>query len=205
MVETAPLFGLLLAGGKSRRMGADKANLVYGETGLPEWKRMAGLLAGVCERVFVSIRQGQILNIRAPDDPYTFLPDPPESKGPLTGLLTAAEDHPEVAWLMVACDLPLLDAPILQHLLTHRGKAEAIAYHSAHDGLPEPMCAIYEPAMIPRFLKAFHEDIRCPRKILINHPASVRLIDLPDPRALDNANTPDEYNRIDGLLKESRL
>ena len=47
---------------------------------------------------------------------------------------------------MLACDLPLLDAATLEHLLRARDpRRAATAYRSSHDGLPEPLCAIYEP------------------------------------------------------------
>ena len=54
---------------------------------------------------------------------------------------------PDAAWLVLACDLPLLDQQTLGHLLrSRRRERQATAYRSSHDGLPEPLCAIYEPS-----------------------------------------------------------
>lgn len=195
------LNGLVLVGGQSRRMGTDKASLRYGDDPRPQWKRMAEMLRKVCTGIFVSIRSGQQLDDFNPDDEFQILEDPPVSKGPLTGFLQAFATSPQSAWLVVACDLPLLDVQTLQHLVNHRGPHAAVAYRSAHDGLPEPMCAVYEPQMKTILTQALGDDLRCPRKILINQRDTIRLIDLPNADALENANTPEEFRRLADLLK----
>jgi molybdopterin-guanine dinucleotide biosynthesis protein A len=199
--ELPSLNGLVLAGGQSRRMGTDKASLHYGGDPRPQWKRMAHLLHNVCGKVFVSIRQGQRLDEWDPDDGFIPLEDPAESLGPLTGFLEAFKDDPYSAWLVVACDLPLLDLPTLEFLTDNRSGKPAVAYRSTHDGLPEPMCAIYEPAMRPVLESALAEGLRCPRRILINEGESVLLLDLPYPDALENANTPEEFERLSQQFK----
>ncbi|MEX0324951.1 MAG: molybdenum cofactor guanylyltransferase [Puniceicoccaceae bacterium] len=198
-----PLSALVLAGGKSRRMGMDKANLCYGTDGLPQWKRMTGILQQVCEHVCVSIRQEQELD-QFEDGDAERVVDGPESKGPLTGILQAAKLYPESAWLVVACDLPLLDLSVIRHLLQYRGDAQAVAYRSSHDDLPEPMCAIYEKSFFPILKEALEKDMRCPRKILINNPDRVRLLDLPDMEALENANTPEEFQQLQALIESQK-
>ncbi|MEX0331837.1 MAG: molybdenum cofactor guanylyltransferase [Puniceicoccaceae bacterium] len=196
--DHVPLSALVLAGGKSRRMGMDKANLCYSDDGMPQWKRMTGILAPVCQRACVSIRREQELDQFEEGDAEQVV-DGPESKGPLSGILQAAALYPTSAWLVVACDLPLLEFPVIEHLLQHRGDAQAVAYRSSHDGLPEPMCAIYETSFIPVLQAALDNDMRCPRKILINNPDRVRLLELPDEKALENANTPEEFRQLKDL------
>jgi molybdopterin-guanine dinucleotide biosynthesis protein A len=58
--------------------------------------------------------------------------------------------------------------------------------------LPEPLCAIYEPASRDRLIEYVATGKNCPRKFLIK--SDVQLIDEPNPHALDNVNTPDEYS-----------
>ena len=60
-----------------------------------------------------------------------------------------------------------------------------------HHGLPEPLCTIFEPASHTGLLAHVASGKDCPRKYLIN--ADTKLLDQPDPRALDNVNTPEEY------------
>jgi molybdopterin-guanine dinucleotide biosynthesis protein A len=185
---TAPLHGLVLAGGRSTRMGRDKAALAYG--GRSQLETAWALLEGRVERRFVSVRPDQV------DDPararHPQVVDGPEGVGPAAGLLAAQRAHPEAAWLLLACDLPFLDGATLDHLIAARDTGKlATAFRSAHDGLPEPLCAVYEPAAAPHFARYVAEGRSCPRKFLITH--DVKLVDLPRADALDNINSADEY------------
>lgn len=202
MNEMHPIAGLILAGGQSRRMGRDKASLAYGD-GEPQWRAMARLLKPFCERVVVSVRAGQTLEGWTPDAP-DLLVDDAESNGPLAGVLTAFGKYPGHAVLAVACDLPLLGPDTLEHLLSKRDGTDAIVYRSAHDGLPEPLCALYEPPMQEVFSRHASAGMRCPRKVLIREETRVRLVDLVRAEALDNANTPEDYERLRDLAGMQR-
>src|SRR5207249_7059018 len=88
-----PLFGLVLAGGRSTRMGRDKAALTYAD-GTPQLERAMRLLAPHVARAFVSVRSDQA------DDPvrarFAQIRDREENLGPIAGLLAAQAQHPEV-------------------------------------------------------------------------------------------------------------
>ncbi|NBU26001.1 MAG: molybdenum cofactor biosynthesis protein MoaAD [Gammaproteobacteria bacterium] len=185
---SAPLHGLLLAGGRSTRMGRDKATLEY--HGRSQLETAWALLAPRVGRCFLSVRPDQV------DDParagHPQIVDGPEGVGPAAGLLAAQRAHPQAAWLVLACDLPFLDGATLDRLLAARDPAKpATAFRSAHDGLPEPLCAVYEPSAAAPFARYVAEGRSCPRKFLIGH--DVALIALPQARALDNVNSADEY------------
>ncbi len=182
-----PVYGLVLAGGLSSRMRTDKARLDY--HGKPQLEWVLELLAPRCERAFVSLRERPRKPLPAGAEPIV---DQPGYRGPAAGILSALRAHPEAAWLVLACDLPFVDADTLDHLLEHRDPAAAAtAYRSVHDGLPEPLCAVWEPGS-QALLEAFLERGRyCPRKFLIGAP--VKLLDQPRPDALDNINTPAEF------------
>ena len=191
---TPPVYGLVLAGGKSTRMQRDKATLSYhgGKTQL-EWAM--GIVGSHAERTFVSVRQDQNDPVRAR---FEQIADTREGLGPIGGIVAAQASHPDVAWLVVACDLPFIDDSTLEYLLTERDPArQATAFRSGHfgnpkhNGLPEPLCAIYEPASREAILAHIASGKDCPRKFLIN--ADTKLLDQPNPRALDNVNTPEEY------------
>jgi molybdopterin-guanine dinucleotide biosynthesis protein A len=199
MNPRAQLHGLVLAGGRSTRMQRDKAVLEYrpGETQLDAAMQM---LAGRVARAFVSVRAEQRAEpVRAR---YPQIVDREGLAGPIAGIAAAFTAHPDAAWLVLACDLPHLDARTLDHLIERRSGAVAVAYRSSHDSLPEPLCALYEPAA--RVLLEAHiaAGRHCPRKFLID-TAGVELLDQPNGRALDNVNTVDEYGRAMSDLNDS--
>ncbi len=93
---------------------------------------------------------------------------------------------------MLACDLPFLDAATLQQLIAARDPGRlATAFRSSHDGKPEPLCAIYEPASLSAIEAWVASGQHCPRGFLAQ--ADVALLTLRTPRALDNINTAAEY------------
>lgn len=186
---TAPerIWGLVLTGGKSRRMGRDKALLRQdGETQL---SRVVALLERHVDRVFVSTRADQ------GDDPergkFAQIIDRYEDLGPVAGILSAFDTNGEVGWLVLACDLPNIDDETIACLIENCSPANpATAYESVVDGLPEPLCAIYRPearALIDAFVG---DGIHCPRKMLINSDPC--LLTQPSPGALHNINSPDD-------------
>ena len=188
------LFGLVLAGGRSARMGHDKALLTYSD-GRPQAVIAYELLQEFCRRVYLSV-----CTRRETLSEWPQLVDRYEEIGPMAGILTALDEHREAAWLVVACDLPFLNRETLRQLLAARDPQRiATAFRSAHDGLTEPLCAIYEPTARARLLEFVKQGIHCPRRALINSP--VHLVELADHRALDNVNDPLEYERAATTLK----
>ncbi|MBS0376379.1 MAG: NTP transferase domain-containing protein [Proteobacteria bacterium] len=188
MAASAPLAGLVLAGGHSRRMLRDKAALEFaGETQLA---RAVRLVRALTPDTYVSVRADQ--RAEAERSRYPQVVDRLSDIGPAAGILAALETRPDHAWLVVAVDLPLLDAETLTRLVAARDAAGlATAYAAADGGLPEPLCAIWEPASRAP-LEAFVAGGRsCPRKFLLTHGA--RLLPLDSPEALANVNTPGDY------------
>jgi molybdopterin-guanine dinucleotide biosynthesis protein A len=190
----SPLCGLILAGGRSARMGRDKAALVHPD-GRTLARRCHDLLreAG-CERIAISLRQEQEIPPGLTDlDSLEVIRDPSgESLGPMVGIVTGMSLRPDADWLVLACDLPRLDLQTLSHLIRSIQAGEKfIAYRSEFDDLPEPLCTLYTRAALPLLKQAQADDLRCPRKVLIRN--SCRLLEPIRPRALDNANTPEDW------------
>ncbi len=195
--RSAPLYGLVLGGGRSTRMKRDKAAIEY--HGVPQVRYAYQLLEQYCDRVFVSNRADQA------DEPLfeglEQIHDRFVGFGPMGGMLSAFHTYPEAAWLVLGCDLPFVDEPVLDALLDARDPLMlATCYTSAHDGLPEPLCAVYEPRYRRRLHQFLASGRDCPRKALINSRA--KRIDLANPRALDNINSPDEFEAAVMQIKD---
>ena len=188
MSNVPALYGLVLAGGASRRMQVDKAALEYAGQG--QLQRAYALLSTVCERAFISVRADQQHEPTRASLPQIV--DTQTDLGPLAGIIAAQAQHPDVAWLIMACDLPFVDQQVLQYLIEHRDtKKISTAFKSTHDGLPEPLCAIWEPRSASAIRDQIASGKTCPRKLLIN--SVINLITQPNTHALDNVNTPDEH------------
>lgn len=136
----APL-GVILAGGKSSRMGRDKAWLTF--FGQPLLCRVADVLSRVTGELFVSGRDPAPFGINAP-----WLPDERPELGPAGGVLTvlAATRRP---CLVVSCDLPFLDVATLVRLVEawRRRPAPALmtTFRIVETGYVESLVAIYDP------------------------------------------------------------
>ena len=182
-----PVWGLVLAGGKSRRMGSDKASLTQnGETQL---SRAVSLLESQLPRVFVSTSREQAGDSTRKD--FDKIVDAYIGLGPVAGIMSAMDHNPEVSWLVLACDLPELDEATIVNLLDEASTEHvATAYKSTHDDLPEPLCAIYRPAARETIDQFIADGFNCPRKILIK--AATHLLTQPNSRALHNINSPED-------------
>ena len=184
------LYGLILAGGESRRMGQDKALLR--RNGKSQLANLVALLQPLVDRVFVSTRSDQ------QEEPerrqFAQIIDRYPDVGPIAGVLSAMDDYPNVDWLVVACDLPNIDAETIRFLIDNRAEnGPSTAYRSSHDDLPEPLCAVYHrgsDAIIREFVDS---GTTCPRKMFIRSDAT--LLVQPNPRSLDNVNTPDDLEK----------
>lgn len=196
--QTKPILnGLVLAGGKSIRMGTDKGTLNW--YGKEQRYHLADLLKKHCDQVYISCRDAEQQQEVSTD--YLTLPDTFTGLGPYGAILSAFRNQPDAAWLVVACDLPLVDANVIQYLVDNRNMATiATAYQSNYQDFPEPLITIYEPKSYPVLLQFLAQGYSCPRKVLIN--SDVNVLIAPDQEALANVNTPEELERIKRFLHQ---
>ncbi len=192
----AALYGLVLAGGRSVRMGRDKGAMVW--HGTEQRTYAAELLSRFCEKVYISCRSGQEEELAGD---YPLLVDNVEGSGPIVALLTAFDFQPEVAWMVLACDLPLITEPTLAFLIGGRDeKMLATTYRSPFDALPEPLVTIWEPASAPILRQHLADGYKCPRKALIRNEQNIKLLSPPVPDDLMNTNTPEDAEQVLRIL-----
>lgn len=198
MVRATPILnGLVLAGGKSVRMGLDKSFINW--HGKQQRYHIADMLKAYCNEVFISCRIEQQPEI---DSNYQSLPDTFIGLGPYGAILSGFRQSPDAAWLVLASDLPLMDEQTLQYLVNNRNPSSvATAFKSPQNEFPEPLIAIWEPKSYPMLLSFLAQGYSCPRKVLINSDCT--LLSAPNPDALTNVNTPDEMERIKNMLQQN--
>ena len=185
-VKTPDIKGLVLAGGKSMRMGEDKGAIDY--HGLPQREHIANLLDKFCERTFISTTK-QI------ETSFELIPDSFADLGPFGGILSAFRQDPNSAWLVVATDIPLLDETSISQLIKQRNPSKvATCFHNPETKFPEPLITLWEPRAYPRLLNFLTLGYSCPRKALIN--SEIEELEINNLDALLNANTPAEKEQL---------
>ena len=130
-----------MCGGRSLRMGRDKARITYSQfSEVDQQSRLYSLLENFCEKVVISCRADQVI-----PSGLNKVIDREGISGPAAGLLSLHEALPESAWLVVACDLPFVDHAVIEFLCTHRQSEMAATVFGNEQGLLEPLFAIWEP------------------------------------------------------------
>lgn len=193
MRERIPVINaLILTGGKSTRMGTDKASLVFENQ--TQVHRLQQLLESSVNQVFVSCRKDQVVSTD-----LEKIYDSEEGMGPLGGIKMAFRSHPNHAWLVVACDLPLIDEEVIEELISQRSvKHTATAFFNNETGFAEPLISIWEPKSYMRIMEFEALGYTCPRKMLIN--SNTRLIKPTVSQKLMNVNTPEDLETARKLL-----
>lgn len=130
--------GVALAGGRSRRMGRDKANLA------PTFLAGKSLLHWTIERLSSVCSRHLVADRGRGDFPNSV--NDGKGRGPLAGLLGAADHAPGRSFLVLACDLPLVPVSALDRLLAAAEGADWVVPISAQG--PEPLCAVYGPRAV---------------------------------------------------------
>ena len=194
--KTPPIYGLVLAGGKSTRMQTDKSLIHY--HGIPQREYAWTLLNEVCDKTFISCREDQAAEI---NESFHPLPDTFHDLGPFGGILSAFRKYPNAAWLTIASDLPFLDQELVETLIQNRNPSKvATAYWDPKHEFPEPLITIWEPRAYSELLHFLSLGYSCPRKALIN--SDVQLLESSDTMKLMNVNYPDEYKQVMEKLAE---
>lgn len=183
------LVGLVLAGGESRRMHRDKGTLDY--HGMTQAEHCHQLLSRYCSQVAVSVNASQ--SERYPYNELPILVDSGTVAGPAAGLLSAWTIYPDSALLTLAVDLPLVDDLLLTQLVDNRNPECAATAWVHPDGVLEPLCAIWEPALRETLIGAVRTGSPSVRRLL--EAADVELLEPPDPRQIASVNSEDDYRQ----------
>jgi molybdopterin-guanine dinucleotide biosynthesis protein A len=192
--ENTTVGGLVLAGGKSSRMGLAKATLPFG----PELmlQRVVRLLGSVVRPIIVVAAPGQTLPPLADD--VLIARDEREARGPLEGLLAgllAVVGHAEAVYA-TSCDVPLLAPAFVQAMIERLGNADVVV--PVEDGFAHPLAAVYRITVLPHIQELLAADQLRPA-FLFDRVRTVRIpvaeLRSADPQleTLLNLNRPEDY------------
>ncbi len=173
-------------------MGQDKSLLVYHDK--PQREHLTDLLRPFCEAVFWSVNAEQAAGLA--ESGQSLVVDSFDLAGPMNGILSAFQQDPEAAWLVVACDMPLLTEQSLTALVAGRNPEKlATAFYDSDGRFPEPLLTIWEPSFGPILRAALAAGNQSPRQLLMLHDCE--LLTIPDTRELLSINSPAERDALE--------
>ena len=193
--RTWNISAAIMAGGRSRRMGRNKALLPY--RGKPLIAHVFETLEALFEDIFL------VTNDPGPFDflPCPKIPDRVPGKGPISGIDAALRHSKNPFVLAVGCDAPFL-SPLLLALLAEKAEGTDLVIPYGLHG-PEPLCAIYGKGCLPQIEESLRRGdfpavaligrVRT-REISRDEVASVD----PGFRSFRNINTPDDFRNLTG-------
>lgn len=190
MIERTELSGFVLAGGKSSRMGTDKALLLFEDETL--LRRAIRLMRPFCSLISVSGNNPEYMMYNLP-----IVPDVYPECGPLGGIHSCLE-HSSADWnLIVGVDLPFLNEELITFLLENTAGFDCVIPRSL-TGI-EPLAGLYNRRILPEVTTQIQlgdlKLIHLLEKLNVNFLDCSRLIEK-FPRLFTNLNHPEDYNRL---------
>lgn len=167
------LLGLVLAGGKSNRMGKDKGLLSYHQDSSQRCV-VKELLTPLCHQVFLSLNKNQLDGL--PDsEAQNILIDQFENIGPLGGIVSAFAHDDSAHWLIVPIDQPNLNAGILKPLIESHASGSHITCYEHSSGEVEPFPSIFSPGMAAALKMALSENQLSVKKLIRRSTSAMTL------------------------------
>jgi molybdenum cofactor guanylyltransferase len=200
--------GIIVAGGRSRRLGEDKRRLrLWGEAGPTLLEHTLQVIAPLCDEIIVVLNDPEAW----PQLPARLVPDRYPDGGVLGGIFSGLSAAAQPYALVVASDMPLLNTALLQAMLAYPRTYDALVPRSPASGAArnalnvEPLHAIYSRACAGPLQTALERGQR--RVIDFFAQVSVATIEPDEQRRYDpqghsflNVNTPDELARVRALF-----
>ena len=186
------ISGFITAGGRSSRMGRDKAWLRLGPSTMIE--RVIHALKPVTSSISIIANKDEYKKLGLPvfRDTYTGI-------GPLEAIRTALANSPTRRVLLVGCDLPFVTSELFSFLIAIEGDHQAVVPRAA-DGRLAPLCAIYTTESLPELTSLIQSGVRKVACLFDRIPT--RFVEFNELNYLkgsnlffENINTPEEFSR----------
>lgn len=190
------ITAIILAGGKSSRMGSDKSLLKLGEKTLIE--HVADSLRPYVDSVLIVTNDQEkykfLKNVR-------FVPDIEENQGPFIGLISGISASETIWSFVTSCDMPLIDGNIINYLWNR--KKGYIVSPSSSEGF-EPMLSLYSKEILPYAKKLMDSNMRSINKFIsymaeLNYAVIINKEDIESifgKKIFFNINNHENYNSL---------
>lgn len=189
-MEKEEISGFVLAGGKSSRMGRDKALLDFKGQALLAY--MLDLIRPFCSGTFISGNnpEYQMFGVEVIPDMYA-------DKGPISGIFSVLSSSQNEWNLIVSVDVPMVNNELLQYLIDNRSSYDAVV--PVHSKGTEPLIALYHKRIVPIIQEMIQANdyklMNLTRRINTNHVDCNELV-CRYPHLFLNVNKLDDYQAI---------
>ena len=196
----AELTGIVLAGGRSRRMGQDKASLMF--DGVSLLQRCVDRLASVVDELVLVGAPGRPLPAVLSELPMRTVEDPVEGEGPLMGMAVGLEAASSSVAVVVAVDMPLLEPELLRLLASRVDATHRWVVPIANDR-PQPLCSAFSVEALSVIRGHLDAGDRAPMALAADLDAYRMQAEEwsaadAEGRSFLNVNTPEEFAELIG-------
>lgn len=144
-----PITGIILAGGKSSRMGTDKGLMPF--RGKPMIQHIIDPMAKICQRIFI-VTSNSMYGMFG----FELVQDEQPDYGPVMGVLSGLKKSETDLNLVMSCDAPFVGFDLMKELVLKSGEADLVSASSSK-GI-HPLIAVYRRICLPVFEQAVEED-----------------------------------------------
>ena len=184
MSASPRISALLLAGGQGRRVGgADKGLLAY--RGAPVSAHLSALLRSVADELLISCNRNADQYRQWADQLVTD--NSTDYPGPLAGILSGLRQARGEQLLVLPCDMPLIDQPLLERLISQADPDRPVFFRTGEQ--PQPLPCLIPRGLLPALEYAWLQGERSPLRCLRTMDAICLDLAADEPR-LTSANTP---------------
>ncbi|MGF7137914.1 molybdopterin-guanine dinucleotide biosynthesis protein A [Roseimarinus sediminis] len=178
------ITGVVMAGGKSSRMGSDKGLLDF--EGKPMVKYAIDLLSAYFKTLIISSNDRNYEMFNLP-----LVPDFHKNCGPICGLHAVMQQVETPYVFILSCDMPLMTVPVVEKLLASLNDDEIVVPRLT-DGKIEPLCAIYSVRLLNKIEKQMLRS--CYKMTELIKSSASNYVDFKDAGPFFNINHPGELN-----------
>lgn len=191
MEEKNELTGIILAGGKSSRMGYDKGLAIV--NGKKMIEQVYAALSQVVDKVIIIANSDSYnyLNLPVYEDMYKEI-------GPIAGIYTGLSHSTTEKNLIVACDMPFVSPQLLSNILTHIGNNQ-IVVPTVNDNL-EPLCGYYKKEILEELKEIIEMEVYPVHRVIefFDHLAlKINEEEMNTSTVFTNINKPEDIEQID--------
>ena len=190
MLKPHEITGIVLAGGKSSRMGKDKGTCSFKNKPLVEYAIEA--LKPFCGEILLSANNIDAYNKYS----YEVIPDEISSIGPLGGMFTCLKKSKTRHNIILSCDTPFITEELIKHIIENIDSENEVVAPLHQPNFIEPLCAYYNKDLIPVFEKCIkNKDYKLLKLIKSVDLKTLKIdssLDFFNPKLFNNLNTPED-------------